>query len=161
MASDNRNRGYGDGEHTRMIGVRDRGRTVEIKRWYEGVSFYKDVKRSQEEAGMMHDLARMCSDPNWDQKRLNTPELVRRIIREDYPDLTTSSLFLHIDKTRLFSGSFLTGFVGRHPVKCVGETSKERADAMTKDIVELAPLAFRELKDKVSVGVGLFSGGHL
>ncbi|KAG0627736.1 hypothetical protein M758_2G224200 [Ceratodon purpureus] len=125
------------------MGVRNRGFAVEIKRWYEGrLDFYKDVKMSEGEAAMVHDLARLYLDINWE--RLNIETLVFRMQEED-PALTGFGEAVHIGK------EFLISFVEKHPIAQVEScTPKERVDSMKEAIIALPPEAFKGLKKEIA-----------
>ncbi|KAG0627737.1 hypothetical protein M758_2G224400 [Ceratodon purpureus] len=123
------------------MGVRNRGFTVEIKKWFEGLDFYKDVKMSEKEAALVHDLARLYVDITWD--RLNIQALESRMQEED-PALAKFNWTLQIGK------EFLIGFVEMHPLMEVAGNSKERADSMKDDIIALAPVAYECLKEKIT-----------
>lgn len=135
-----------DGKQHRgeYMGVRNRGFAVEIKKWYEGVDFYKELKMTEGEAAIIHDLARLYLNPEW--KRLNIQELESRMQKED-PALARFGRPLHIGK------AFLMGFVEKHPLKALTQvegTAKERADWMKEEIIVLAPDAYKRLKEKIA-----------
>lgn len=136
--------GSSSGTAKQLLGVKDR-RFVEIEPWVADASFITDVTgMSSQQAAMVHDLAWAYANPDhFGVEQVNIQTLVEQLVL----DMALFGPTPSIDELK----KFVIGFVRKHPLKEGGTNPKEWVDSVKESIAALAPLAFQELKEWVSV----------
>ena len=131
-----------------FIGVRDRGKVVEVKRWYGTFNFYKEVKGPLAVAALAHDLVRLSENPEY-AKDLNVDKVVVCIRKKLDPDWA-GTMPLNIGK------NLIDKYVREHSLNHSRDTwenlDTNQRNALKDEIVGLAFDFFRVLEEEVSVG---------